>query len=96
MQGPGASSSTDQSASRVTSAAALKQLGLTVGSVVDRRRLMDELDEHEPQLARERALQLLSYRERSCHELSQRLLDNGYPAPTVAGVVSTLLSRWSS
>jgi regulatory protein len=78
----------DHSASRVTSAAALKLLGLTVGSVVDRQELLDELGRCEPRLARERALQLIGYRERSCHELSQRLRDNGYPIPTVAEVVS--------
>ena len=78
----------DQSASRVTSAAALKLLGLSVGSVVDRQELLDELGKCEPRLARERALQLIGYRERSCHELSQRLRDNGYPDSTVGEVVS--------
>jgi regulatory protein len=78
----------DQSPSRITSAAAVKLLGLTVGSVVDHQELLGELDKCEPQLARERALQLIGYRERSCHELTQRLRDNGYPARTVAGVVS--------
>jgi regulatory protein len=77
----------DASESRVTSAAALKLLALEPGSAVDLPELHAELAELEPRLARERALQLLGYRERSCAELRQRLLDNGYPAGVVDGVV---------
>jgi regulatory protein len=77
----------DSSEPRVTSAAALKLLSLDVGSEVDLEELLTALAEHEPQLARDRALQLLGYRERSRAELRQRLLDNGYPARVVDSVV---------
>lgn len=78
----------DDSESRVTSKAALKFLELEVGSNVDSAEFSSALAEHEPRLARERALQLLGYRERSRSELRQRLIDNGYPAPVVDSVVS--------
>ena len=42
----------------------------------------------EPQLARNRALQLLGYRERSAKELTGRLLDNGYPVSVVGPIVT--------
>ncbi|MEI7814311.1 MAG: regulatory protein RecX [Coriobacteriia bacterium] len=78
----------DDADSRVTSAAALKLLGVKVGDEVDQAELIRELAAHEPQLARERALQLLGYRERSVSELRQRLLDNGYPTLLVDAVVA--------
>ena len=78
----------DDSTPRVTSVAALKLLGLDVGCTVERRELFDALAQHEPALARERALQLLGYRERSSGELRQRLLDNGYPCTVVHAVVA--------
>jgi regulatory protein len=77
----------DASTPRVTSAAVLKLLSLDVGSAVDTEQLRVALAEHEPRLARERALQLLGYRERSRAELRQRLLDNGYPRDVVDPVV---------
>lgn len=78
----------DGSAPRTTSAAALKLLGLESGSEVEPLQLLEELAKHEPQLARDRALQLLGYRERSRQELYQRLRDNGYPDNVVAAVVA--------
>jgi regulatory protein len=77
----------DASEPRVTASAALKLLALEAGSAVDPHDLEVELAELEPRLARERALQLLGYRERSRTELRQRLLDNGYPRGVVDGVV---------
>lgn len=77
----------DSSPSRTTSAAAQKLLGLDVGTVVDVDELLASLGEHEPRLARERALQLLGYRERSRFELRQRLLDNGYPTEVVEPIL---------
>jgi regulatory protein len=80
----------DYSPPRVVSTAALKLLGLEAGSTVEIAELERSLAEHEPRLARERALQLLGYRERSCSELRQRLLGGGYPA----GVVDAVLQRF--
>jgi regulatory protein len=80
----------DSSEARVTSAAVLKLLSLDVGSEVDLDQLHAALAEQEPQLARERALQLLGYRERSRAELRQRLLENGYPT----GVVDSVVDRF--
>jgi regulatory protein len=77
----------DHSPSRVTSAAALKLLALEPGVAVEPSDLEDALALHEPRLARERALQLLRYRERSASELQQRLIDAGYPSVVVAAVV---------
>ena len=77
----------DASTPCVTSAAVLKLLSLDVGSAVDTDQLRAALAEHEPRLARERALQLLGYRERSRAELRQRLLDNGYSRDVVDPVV---------
>ena len=77
----------DYSPPRVVSSAALKLLGLEAGSTVEIAELEQALAEHEPRLARERALQLLGYRERSCSELRQRLLDGGYPTGVVDAVV---------
>lgn len=78
----------DFSPSRRTSAAVLKLLGLETGMEVELPELERELSVHEPRLARERALQLLGYRERSKAELLQRLADNGYPMPVAAAVVA--------
>jgi regulatory protein len=77
----------DASEPRVTSAAILKLLALEAGCAVDMEQLRMDLAENEPRLARERALQLLGYRERSCAELRQRLHDNGYPRSVVNDVV---------
>jgi regulatory protein len=75
-------------APRVTSASAVKLLGLEPGSTVKPQEILDALARHEPQLARDRALQLIGYRERSRSELTQRLLDNGFPRPVVDTVVA--------
>jgi regulatory protein len=54
---------------------------------VDPQELCVALAEHEPRLARERALQLLGYRERSRTELLERLLVNGFPREVAESVV---------
>ncbi len=61
----------------------VKDLSLESGQVHEPESLASELDEAEVRLAKERALRILGYRERSAAEVSQRLLDDGYP-PEVA------------
>ncbi|MGV8082606.1 MAG: regulatory protein RecX [Coriobacteriia bacterium] len=77
---------------RTTSAAAVKVLNLKAEVEVDTERLETTLQELEPRLARERALVLLRQRERSSSETRQRLLDAGYPADVVQGVVDWLIT----
>jgi len=76
---------------RTTSATALRLIGLEPGDEIDRDELEAQLAEYEPACARERALRVLSYRERSVKELSKRLVDDGYPN----GVVRELVERLS-
>ncbi len=72
---------------------ALRECRITVGDTIDIVGPDERLREVEPRLARERALRLLMYRERSTHEIHSRLLDDGYPAdvadPLVAWLVDT-------
>ncbi len=77
----------DGSPPRTTSAAAFKLLGVDTGSPVDPNELSETLSESEPRLARERALKLLGYRERSRSELHQRLMESGYPREVVDDIV---------
>jgi len=78
----------DGSPDRTTSAAAIKLLRVEAGSVVDRDDLLRQLEDAEPQLARDRALQLIGYRERSRHELRDRLVRDGYPHVVANAVVA--------
>lgn len=64
---------------RITSAAVVKSLGLEVGVSVDPTTLEQALHGCEYDLAKERALQLLGYRERSSAELVLKLDNTGYP-----------------
>ena len=78
----------DDDAPRTTSSAALKVLELEEGTEVDRGVLEEALTEIELPLAKDAAIRLLGYRERSTHELVSRLRDAGYPA-SVARAVAT-------
>lgn len=71
---------------RLTSATALKELGLVEGLSIDMAVLNASLSEVEPSLAKERALRLLGYRDRSRTELIQKLRDSGYSAAIAAQV----------
>lgn len=64
---------------RMTSAAAVKELGLVSEMVISREDVERSLAEVEPALAKDRALRLLGYREHSASELRRKLQDNGYP-----------------
>lgn len=65
---------------RTTAAAVIKRLGVSEGMEVDRAAFEASLSAEELPLAKERAIQLLGYRERSVAELRNRLRDGGYPA----------------
>ncbi|NTU71927.1 MAG: regulatory protein RecX [Coriobacteriia bacterium] len=64
---------------RTTSAIAAREIGLVEGAEIERAEVEASLAEVEYDLARERALRLLGYREHSAHELLAKLLDTGYP-----------------
>lgn len=70
---------------RTTSASVVKALGLEVGVELDE--LAKALAESEAVHARERALALLGYRERSQVELARKLVDDGFPARCVGEIV---------
>jgi regulatory protein len=69
------------------------RLGLETGDEVDEAQLADQAARIEPGLARERALYLLSYRERSCGELLAKLADDGYDPALAAQLVADLEDR---
>jgi len=77
----------DDETTRMTSAAAVKTLALGESD----NPLADVVEEAlagvEPQLAKDHALRLLGFRERSTAELSRRLLDAGYPAAVTRPVL---------
>jgi regulatory protein len=80
----------DQAEPRVTPASVVKQLGLTEGDLWDEKRLAEAIGEAEPELAKERALRMLGYRERSRHELLQGLLDDGFSQSAASAVIDRL------
>ncbi|MBI5230894.1 MAG: regulatory protein RecX, partial [Coriobacteriales bacterium] len=75
----------DDGSERLTSNSVVRALELDAGSTGEH--LEDRLSALEPELARERALRLLGYRERSTSELAQRLGDDGYPLDVVSEIV---------
>ncbi len=66
------------------------ELGLKVGQQVDAERLGEVLHAEEVRRARESALTLLDYRERTEKELERRLLQKGYSEDIVTQVVEQL------
>lgn len=72
---------------RLTSAAVLKQLGIEEGETLSCEDLDRLLQPLEADAAKERALRVLGYRERTHAELLKRLLDDGYPEPVASAVV---------
>jgi regulatory protein len=75
---------------RATSAAVLRGIGLREGDVVDADDLAAVIGQAEPGAARDRALRLLGYRERSSRELAARLTEDGYPEELVEILVARL------
>ncbi len=80
----------DDGTERVTAASAVKALGLESGMSLAPPELDSMLAGVEPQLARDRALRLLGYRDRSTRELARRLEDDGYPEKVVRSLVDSL------
>jgi regulatory protein len=80
----------DDGTERITSASAAKSLRLEPGMGLSLSRLESSLAELEPGLARERALRLLGYRERSATELAGRLNDEGFPGSVVSPLIESL------
>jgi regulatory protein len=76
----------DCRAGREGPAAAVKELGLEAGSILSRSTVEEALGEVEYALAKDRALQLLGYREHSAAELRRKLTDTGYPPRVAADV----------
>jgi regulatory protein len=65
---------------------------LKTGDEIDPTELGARLAGIEPRSARDRAVRLLTYRERSSVDLRERLTEDGYLPETVAGVVERLTS----
>jgi regulatory protein len=80
----------DGSDPRVTSAAALKLIEVSVGLEIEPAAVDRALSEVEPALAKESAFRLLGYRDRSRAELGRKLRDRGYPAAVASAVVARL------
>lgn len=80
----------DTSESRLTSASVVRLLGLEEGLEVVQAELEASLKDTESAQARERALRLLGYRERSVQELRKRLIDDGYPTAITDGVIERM------
>jgi regulatory protein len=76
---------------RVACSAAVAKLGLAVGVDVDPTELEARLAAVEPVCAREQALRLLTFKERSVAGLSGRLTDEGYPEAVSRLVVNDLV-----
>jgi regulatory protein len=77
---------------RTTSADVVSALGIRTGASVEVASLEDRLAVEEPLRARERALRLLVYRDRSVQELRARLVEDGYPEDVAVAVASRLES----
>lgn len=75
---------------REASSEVLASLGVRTGHIAPEGELAEALDTAEPTYARERALRLLTYRERSAAEVRTRLLDDGYPESVADSVVEAL------
>ena len=78
---------------RTTSVDVLRELGLDVGDVVEPDDLLERIEAIEPAFAKERALALVSHRDRSRSRLEGRLRDDGYPG-SVAATAAARLAAW--
>jgi regulatory protein len=76
---------------RLTSAVAVKELGVDVGTAIDRQTIDAALAAIEGPLARDKAHRLLAHRDRSTAELTRRLTECGYPRTTATEVVDRLV-----
>ena len=74
----------------ITAAAVVRALGLKEGDELEPEQLRESIALHEQECARERALRLLGYRERSCKELEDRLRGDGYPPECVRTIAARM------
>ncbi|PKQ10332.1 MAG: hypothetical protein CVT69_00200 [Actinobacteria bacterium HGW-Actinobacteria-9] len=74
-----------------TSLSVLRTIGLEEGGTSPVDVLLDQIARVEPELARERALKILDYRERSVDQLRKGLIVDGYSADVVDVVVTRLV-----
>lgn len=81
----------DHADPRETSASTVRLLGLASDDAWDSEELEASLSEAEQTLAKERALRLLGYRDRSRIELTRRLRADGYPEQTTRSVVDRMV-----
>lgn len=65
-------------------------LGLAVGQTFDNQRLAELVEAETAGKARERALRLINYRDRTSSEIRRRLLGSDFPEKTVVEVVDQL------
>jgi regulatory protein len=65
-------------------------LGLAVGQVFDRERLVELLNAETKRKARESAIRLINYRDRSVSEIRQRLIRDDFPEEIVEEVTDQL------
>jgi regulatory protein len=72
---------------------AVQKLGLELGDDVSPDQLTEQLLRLEPELARGRALYLVSARERSSAEVARKLGDDGFADPVSHDVVRDLVSQ---
>lgn len=81
----------DGSMWRAMPRAVLAELGISSGDLVDPDDITARMITLEPPAARERALRLLAYRDRSESEMRTRLSDDGYSPSIVDQIVGWLL-----
>ncbi len=75
---------------RTTTSDALALAGLRMGRIQPDDELAASLDAAEVRAARDRALRLLTYRDRSARELTDRLTRDGYPRSVASTLVEDL------
>lgn len=75
---------------RTTSKAVIRELGLQAGEIENPLAVVTLISETEPAVAMQRALTLLSYRDRSRAEVVRMLSSDGYPHNVIEAVCSRL------
>jgi len=81
----------DGSVWRAMPRSVLAELGISSGDLVDPDEITTRLITLEPPAARERAIRLLAYRDRSESEMRARLTDDGYSPSIIDQIVAWLL-----
>lgn len=83
----------DDDAWRTSSADAVAAARIVVGRTATIEEFAAALDAAEPRAARERALRLLGFRDRTESEMRDRLTQDGYPHSVAAEVCTTLVDQ---